>query len=64
LNLYGTDITDKGLSYLSDCKNIKTIYLWKTNATLLGINQLKKALPNVKIESGNFEFNKVDTIKK
>jgi uncharacterized membrane protein len=64
LNLYGTNITDKGLSYLIACKNLKTIYLWKTKTTLLGINQLKKALPNVKIESGSFEFNKVDTIKK
>ena len=64
LNLYGTNITDKGLSYLIACKNLKTIYLWKTKTTLLGINQLKKALPHVKIESGNFEFYKLDTIKK
>ncbi len=64
LNLYGTNITDKGLSYLIECKNLKAIYLWKTNVTPQGITQLKKALPNVKIESGNFEFSKVDTIKK
>ena len=64
LNLYGTNITDKGLSYLIECKNLKAIYLWKTNVTRQGINQLKKVLPNVKIESGNFEFTKVDTIKK
>lgn len=64
LNLYGTIITDKGLSYLIECKNLKAIYLWKTNVTPQGITQLKKAMPNVKIESGNFEFTKVDTIKK
>jgi hypothetical protein len=64
LNLYGTNITDKGLSYLIECKNLKVIYLWKTSVTAQGINQLKKAMPHVKIESGNFEFTKVDTIKK
>lgn len=64
LNLYGTNITDKGLEKLQSSTNLKVLYLWKTNTTLSGISRLKKALPTIKIESGNFEFTKVDTSKK
>lgn len=64
LNLYGTNITDKGLDKLQSSTNLKVLYLWKTNTTVAGISRLKKALPGIKIESGNFEFTKVDTSKK
>ena len=64
LNLYGTNITDKGLDKLQSSTNLKVLYLWKTNTTLAGISKLKKALPTIKIESGNFEFTKADTSKK
>ena len=64
LNLYGTNITDKGLDKLQSSTNLKVLYLWKTNTTVEGISKLKKALPTIKIESGNFEFTKVDTSKK
>lgn len=64
LNLYGTNISDKGLEKLQSSTNLKVLYLWKTNTTLAGISRLKKALPTIKIESGNFEFTKVDTSKK
>jgi len=64
LNLYGTNITDKGLDKLQSSTNLKVLYLWKTNTTVEGISKLKKALPSIKIESGNFEFTKVDTSKK
>ena len=64
LNIYGTQITDSGLANLKSCKNLKTIYLWKTNTTHAGMANLQKALPALKIESGNFEFTKVDTSKK
>jgi hypothetical protein len=46
------------------CKNLKVIYLWKTKTTNIGIEKLQKALPTLKIETGSFEFTKVDTSKK
>lgn len=64
LNVYGTNITDKGLNKLHLCKNLKVIYLWKTKTTNIGIEKLQKALPALKIETGSFEFTKVDTSKK
>lgn len=64
LNVYGTNITDKGLNKLHLCKNLKVIYLWKTKTTNIGIEKLQKALPTLKIETGSFEFTKVDTSKK
>lgn len=64
INLYGTNITDKGLDKLQSSTNLKVLYLWKTNTTVSGISKLKKALPGIKIESGNFEFTKADTSKK
>lgn len=64
LNVYGTNITDKGLNKLHLCKNLRVIYLWKTKTTNIGIEKLQKALPALKIETGSFEFTKVDTSKK
>ncbi len=63
LNLYGTNITDKGLETLTKYPNLKVIYLWQTKVSPSGIMQLKKALPNVQIEMGDFEFAKPDTNK-
>ena len=63
VNLYGTNITDKGLIALSQCPNLKVIYLWQTKTTAVGIAQLKKALPNVQIDTGGFQFAKPDTSK-
>ncbi len=63
VNLYGTGITDKGLSALANCPNLKVIYLWQTKTTAVGIAQLKKALPNVEVDTGGFQFTKPDTNK-
>lgn len=63
LNLYGTNITDKGLEALTKYPNLKVVYLWQTKASPSGITQLKKALPNVQIEMGDFQFAKPDTNK-
>ena len=63
LNLYGTNITDKGLVSITQCPNLKIIYLWQTKVTAAGVEQLKKALPNLQIEMGGFKFPKPDTSK-
>jgi len=39
-------------------KNLSVIYLWKTKVTKEGIEHFVKVKPNVKIETGNFKFQK------
>jgi uncharacterized membrane protein len=63
LNLYGTNITDKGLEALIKYPSLKVIYLWQTKVSKSGIEQLKKALPKLQIETGEFQFAKLDTNK-
>jgi mono/diheme cytochrome c family protein len=63
INLYGTNITDKGLLDLAKCPNLKVVYLWQTKSTTAGIEKLKKALPNVQVDTGGFQFAKPDTNK-
>ena len=52
LNLYGTEITDAGLSNLEGMKKLKKLYVWQTKVTDKGIAQLRKALPGVEIIEG------------
>jgi uncharacterized membrane protein len=63
LNLYDTEISDKSIEALSSIKNLKVLYLWKTKISESGVEQLKKKLPNTKIEYGNFKFSKPDSLK-
>jgi len=58
LNLYGTNISDEGIIQLADLKNLSVLYLWKTKVTLKGIEAFKKINPRVKIEIGDFKFQK------
>ena len=64
LNLYGTNITDKGLTYLADCKNLKVVYLWETKTTTRGIENLKKILRGIQIDTGGVKLVKRDSTKK
>jgi len=50
LGLAYTQVTDVGLAHLKDCKKLTSITLQKTNVTAAKIEELKKALPNCKIE--------------
>lgn len=58
LNLYGTNITDESLKQLSMYKNLSVLYFWKTKVTKAGIENFVKIKPNVKIEMGDFKFQK------
>jgi uncharacterized membrane protein len=58
LNLYGTNISDEGIIQLADLKNLSVLYLWKTKVTLRGIEAFKKMNSRVKIEIGDFKFEK------
>ncbi|MER0442316.1 c-type cytochrome domain-containing protein [Emticicia sp. W12TSBA100-4] len=63
LNLYGTKITDSGLQVLAKYPSLKVVYLWQTKVSKSGIEQLKKASPKLQIETGEFQFAKLDTNK-
>jgi hypothetical protein len=58
LNLYGTNISDEGLKQLASFKKLSVLYLWKTKVTATGVEQFKKERPDVKVEIGNFKFQK------
>lgn len=58
LNLYGTNISDEGIIQLAYLKNLSVLYLWKTKVTLRGIEAFKKTNSRVKIEIGDFKFQK------
>lgn len=58
LNLYGTNISDEGLKQLASFKKLSVLYLWKTKVTANGVEQFKKERPDVKVEIGNFKFQK------
>ena len=64
LNLYGTKITDSGLRLLSNSKSLKKLYLYNTQVSKEAVDQLKKQLPGLEVESGNFKFDKPDSVKK
>lgn len=55
LNLIGTKISDAGIKQLVSLKNLKKLYLWKTNVTPKGADELKKSLPELKIDLGMTE---------
>ncbi len=50
LKLGMTQVTDAGLVHFKDCKNLKFLDLRKTKITAKGVEELKKALPNCRIE--------------
>ena len=55
---YGTNISDEGIIQLAYLKNLSVLYLWKTKVTLRGIEAFKKINSRVKIEIGDFKFQK------
>jgi hypothetical protein len=47
---------------VAECQHLKVLYLWDTKVSAIGINELKKKRPKLKIESGQFTFKLADTI--
>jgi serine/threonine protein kinase len=47
LKLYGNTVTDEGLLHLSGLKELKELNIHQTKVTAVGIEALKKALPNL-----------------
>lgn len=54
LNLYGTQIGDAGLARLQGLGGLKKLYLWQTQVTDAGVGALRKAIPGVQIDRGEY----------
>jgi hypothetical protein len=52
LNLVGTQVTDAGLKQLAGLKKLQSVYLFESKVTDTGVAELKKALPNARIDNG------------
>ena len=52
INLYGTKVTDAGVSRLSTLPNLKRLYLWQTAVTPAAVKTLKEKLPDCEIITG------------
>ena len=52
LNLYDTQITDKGLASLVELKKLKNLYLWQTKVTKEAANKLKEQLKGCDVNVG------------
>lgn len=52
LNLYGTDISDESIQTFKQMPALRSLYLWQSKMTAEGIENLRKALPRVKIIVG------------
>lgn len=63
LNLIGTKISDAGIKQLAVLKNLKKLYLWKTDVTPKGAEELKKILPELRIDLGMTEQQIADFLK-
>jgi len=48
LNLGGTEVGDAGLRKLGKCKSLRDVYLWKSSATRLGVETLRRQIPGIK----------------
>ncbi|MEM9942160.1 MAG: hypothetical protein AAF939_11285 [Planctomycetota bacterium] len=49
LNLYDTQVTDQGIQQLEKLPSLKKLYVWKSKVTPVGMDQLKKAKPDLEI---------------
>ena len=49
INLFGTGVTDVGLKHLQEVKSLTALRIALANVSPEGLDQLRKALPNVTI---------------
>jgi len=54
LNLYGTKTTDAGLRHLHGLTELRKLFLWQTEVTDEGVAALRKALPNLHVDRGDY----------
>jgi hypothetical protein len=61
LNLVNTKITLAGLLKLTNLKKLNQLYLGQTSITAEGLNKIKSVFPNVKVDFGNYQIEKLIT---
>ena len=61
LNLVNTKITLAGLLKLTNLKKLNQLYLGQTSITVEGLNKIKSVFPNVKVDFGNYQIEKLIT---
>ncbi len=57
LDLSGTELTDNGLAYFKDSKNLTLLQIQRTKVSAAKVDEIRKAMPKCRIESdhGTFE---------
>ncbi|WP_443938519.1 c-type cytochrome domain-containing protein [Pedobacter sp. MW01-1-1] len=65
ISLVGTKVTANGLSSLAKLKQLQTLYLYKSGVNPKDYAAIKKVLPHVTIDTGNYTLLKLatDTVK-
>lgn len=61
LNLVNTKVTLAGLLKLTNLKKLSQLYLGQTSITADGLNKIKSVFPNVKVDFGNYQIEKLIT---
>jgi len=61
LNLVNTKITLARLLKLTNLKKLNQLYLGQTSITAEGLNKIKSVFPNVKVDFGNYQIEKLIT---
>lgn len=54
LNIVGTNISANGLNQLKDLKELRDVYAYRTKVVPAECKELTSALPEIKIETGNY----------
>jgi len=55
LNLYATAVGDTGLEHLHDLRSLEQLYLWQTQVTSAGVEALRQALPEARVDRGGVD---------
>ena len=61
LNLVGTKITDEGLMQIARLKNLQDLFVYQTAVTDAGIKNYLTRVPNVSIDTGRYQLQKMLT---
>jgi uncharacterized protein involved in tolerance to divalent cations len=63
INLVGTKVTDEGLKKVAALKGMKSIYVWQSDITEQGIQDIRKTHTHIQIVSGLNEQSVAEFVK-
>lgn len=61
INLFGANVSDEGMTALRDIPNLKHIYAYQTKVSMHGVDAIRKGLPTVRIDTGQYVLPFLDT---